>query len=92
MADPVLEDRRTEARHALEGVLSAYADVFGPEDDSVTADERPVLDAWVLVTHWADLGGPAGWTTVEHSGCPYPMQLGLMTEVLQGWEHMRSED
>jgi hypothetical protein len=85
-------ERRVEARQALEQVICEYADVFGPSEESIDTHEHPVIGAWVIVTHWSDMGAPTGWTTAERSGCSYPMQLGLMTEVLHGWEHMRDDD
>ena len=92
MTEPVTTQRRVQARQALESVLASYDDVFGPSEDSVAAEEHPVISAWVVVTYWSDMGGPIGWTTAEHSGCPYPMQLGLMTDVLHNWQHMRDDD
>lgn len=92
MTDLVDAERRAAARLALERVIADYQDVLGPMEESVGSEERPTLGAWVIVTHWQDLGTPTGWTTAEHSGCAYPMQIGLLWEVIHGWEHARDDD
>lgn len=64
----------------MDALLSEFQDVFGPDGDSVGAGEHPALSAWVIVSHWEDMSEPQGWTVGTHSGCTYPMRLGLLAE------------
>lgn len=66
------------ATQAIEEVLYRYLDAVGPQEPS-----GPVmLDGWVLVSSWREMDGDDSWTCTMHSGCSWPMRVGLHTIAL----------
>lgn len=87
-------ERLDEAKAKLESLLSEYADVMGPDIDTVSDGEKPILNHWMLVMEWQNIGenGLVSWVGVRNSDASFALKVGMLTVALDMERHSPTEE